>query len=131
MRDLLDDICARYRVDPDRIYLTGLSMGGYGAWDMAIEFPDLFAAIAPLCGGGDPGAVAAIKHLPVWVFHGGKDPTVPLRSSEEMVQALQALGNPVQFTIYPEAGHDCWTETYNNPKLYEWFLQHRRGENVK
>ena len=128
LSDLLDEISATYRVDQDRIYVTGLSMGGYGAWSMAIEYPSRFSAIAPICGGGDSSDVARIAHLPIWVFHGAKDSVVPLKRSEDMVEALKKVGGQVTFTVYPEADHDSWTETYNNPELYEWFLQNRRGK---
>ncbi|TAN36843.1 MAG: phospholipase [Verrucomicrobia bacterium] len=124
---LLDDIAARYRTDADRIYVTGLSMGGFGTWKLAEEFPHRFAAIAPICGKGDPARAESIKDLPIWVFHGAKDPVVPLKNSQDMVDALKKCGSDVKFTIYPEAQHDSWTETYNNPALYDWFLQHKRG----
>lgn len=123
---LLDDVRRHYRVDQNRVYLTGLSMGGYGTWTLAAAHPEKFAAIAPICGGGNPADAPKLAALPIWVFHGAKDPTVPLRRSEEMVEAIKAAGGEVQFTVYPEAEHDSWTETYNNPKLYDWFLQHRR-----
>ena len=125
---LLDDVVARYRVDADRIYVTGLSMGGFGTWRLACDYPGRFAAIAPICGGGDPARVERIKHLPVWVFHGAKDETVPLRASEAMVDALKKAGGNVRFTVYPEAGHDSWTETYNNTELYEWLLKQKRAK---
>ena len=123
---LLDDVSASHAVDPDRVYLTGLSMGGYGTWETAIRNPDRFAAIAPICGGGSKHQARRIKDVPTWVFHGDKDEAVPVGASIEMVDALKAAGGDVQFTRYPEAGHDSWTETYNNPKLYEWFLSHAR-----
>jgi len=125
---LLDDIVARYRVDVDRIYVTGLSMGGFGTWRLAVDYPRRFAAIAPICGSGDPAKAERIKHLPVWVFHGAKDGTVPLRASEAMVAALKKAGGNVRFTVYPDAGHDSWTETYNNPELYEWLLKQKRAK---
>ncbi|MCH5375960.1 MAG: prolyl oligopeptidase family serine peptidase [Planctomycetes bacterium] len=123
---LLDDVVSRYKVDEDRIYVTGLSMGGFGTWALAARTPDRFAAIVPICGGGEPGWARRLSKIPVWVFHGAKDTAVPIERSEEMVKALQAAEGNVQFTIYPEAGHDCWTETYDNPKLYEWLLQQKR-----
>ncbi len=128
---LLDTTLEHYAVDPDRIYLTGLSMGGYGTWHLAAEYPDRFAAIAPICGGGlwaygFPERVADIRHIPAWVFHGAKDELVPLRESEVLVNALREAGGDVQFTVYPEAGHDSWTETYDNPALYDWFRSHAR-----
>ena len=125
---LLDEIETTYRIDPDRIYLTGLSMGGFGAWALAIEQPHRFAAIAPICGGGDPGLVCAIRHVPVWAFHGARDDVVPLHRSQEMVDALRACGGNVRLTVYPDADHDSWTRTYTNPELYDWLLSHRRGQ---
>lgn len=125
---LLDDIIMNYRIDEDRIYLTGLSMGGFGTWRLACEYPHRFAAIAPICGGGDPLTVRVLKHIPVWAFHGAKDDIVPIKASEEMVEALKQAGGNVRFTVYPESGHDSWTETYENPELYEWFLSHTRGK---
>ena len=126
LRYLLDEIEVKYRVDPDRVYLTGLSMGGYGTWEMALDFPDRFAAIVPICGGGDPADAARLKDVPVWAFHGGKDPVVPLKGEEEMVDAVKKAGGDARLTIYPEAGHDAWTETYANEEVYTWLLQHRR-----
>lgn len=123
---LLDDVVTRYNVDAGRIYLTGLSMGGYGTWLLATAYPERFAAIAPICGGGFPVMASRLKDVPVWAFHGAKDETVPLSESERMVHALKACGGEVRFTVYPQAGHDAWTETYDNPELYEWFLRHRR-----
>ena len=125
---MLDEIQGKYKVDPDRVYLTGLSLGGFGTWETATQHPERFAAIAPICGGGRPFMARRLKNLPAWVFHGEKDPVVPIKRSEEMVEALKAAGGDVKFTRYPEAQHDSWTETYNNPQLYEWFLQHKRGE---
>jgi predicted peptidase len=132
---LLDDVIARLAVDTNRVYLTGLSMGGYGTWSLGTQYPERFAAIAPICGGGEPVRIvlaggkkaAALKAMGVWAFHGGKDPVVPLSESERMVAALKKVGcTDVKLTVYPEAQHDSWTETYNNPELYEWFLKHSR-----
>ena len=123
---LLEEITSNYNIDMDRMYITGLSMGGYGTWALACEFPQRFAAIAPICGGGDPDKVEKIKHLPTWVFHGAKDETVPIERPQEMVDALKKIDGNVKFTVYPEATHDSWTETYNNPELYRWLLSHTR-----
>jgi predicted peptidase len=89
---LLDEIMAQYKVDADRVYLTGLSMGGYGTWNLAAAHPERFAAIAPICGGGNPDDAKKLKNLPIWVFHGAKDPAVPIARSQEMVKALEAVG---------------------------------------
>ena len=124
---LLDDIQAKYHVDPDRIYVTGLSMGGFGTWDLVRHYPDKFAAIVPICGGGDPQFVKRYAHVPVWVFHGEDDHTVPIKRSEEMVDALKNAGDPeVKFTRYPGVGHDSWVKAYDDPELYEWLLSHKR-----
>jgi predicted peptidase len=132
---LLDHVQDEYRIDTRRVYLTGLSMGGYGTWNLGLAHPERFAAIAPICGGGDPLLVLlqdprkrkALQTLPVWAFHGARDSVVRLEESERMVNALKQAGSTqVKFTVYPEAEHDSWTETYNNPELYEWFLQHHR-----
>jgi predicted peptidase len=124
---LLDEIVEKYKVDRYRIYLTGMSMGGYGTWSLASYTPDRFAALVPICGGGDPSRTRRLAQIPIWVFHGAKDPTVPLKRSEEMVEALKKNGGTPKFTVYPEAKHDSWTETYANPELYEWLLQQRRA----
>jgi predicted peptidase len=125
---LLDEVVAKHRVDKDRVYVTGLSMGGAGTWRLAAAYPDRFAAIMPICGGGDPKTAERIKHIPTWVFHGAKDQAVKLQRSEEMVDALKAAGGKPEFTVYPDANHDSWTETYNNPKVYDWLLKHKRGK---
>ena len=123
---LLDEMLAIYSVDPARVYLTGLSMGGYGAWHLAALYPQRFAAVVPICGGGTAAEARSLKDIPVWVFHGAKDSRVPLSESEKMVTALKGVGGNVRFTVYPEADHDSWTLTYDNPELYEWLLQQRR-----
>jgi predicted peptidase len=123
---LLDDIVEKYKVDKDRIYLTGLSMGGFGTWSLAIRTPNRFAALVPICGGGEPITAKVFTYAPAWVFHGAKDPVVPLERSEKMVEALKKRGGSVKFTVYPDAGHDSWTEAYNTPELYEWLLQQKR-----
>jgi predicted peptidase len=123
---LVDEIVSHYKVDEDRIYLTGLSMGGFGTWTLAGYTPDRFAAIVPICGGGEAYTTRRLGHLPAWVFHGGKDPVVPLKRSEDMVSALQRINKQVKFTVYPDALHDSWTATYENPELYEWLLAQKR-----
>ena len=128
LKGLLDEVVEGHRADRDRIYLTGLSMGGFGSWAMSAQYPDLFAAVAPICGGGNPASADKVKHLPIWVFHGDKDTAVPLQKSQEMVDALKKAGaKKVELTVYPGVGHDSWTKTYENPRLYEWLLSHKRG----
>ncbi len=123
---LIDEIVATQKVDESRIYLTGLSMGGFGTWMLAAYTPERFAAIVPICGGGEILATRALGKTPTWVFHGAKDPVVPLKRSEDMVEALKRVNKEVKFTVYPDAMHDSWTETYNNPELYTWLLEQKR-----
>lgn len=125
---LLDSIEKDYKIDPDRVCVTGLSMGGHGTWKLAAYAADRLAAIAPICGGGDPNTVRRFRHVPVWAFHGAKDPVVPVSRSEEMIDALKEAGAQPKLTIYPEATHDSWTQTYDNPELYEWLLAQRRTQ---
>jgi predicted peptidase len=126
---MLDDVVANHKVDKDRIYVTGLSMGGFGTWALAAAHPDRFAALVPICGGGNPADAKKLKNIPIWVFHGAKDNVVPPGRSEAMVKALESAGAAnVKFTLYPEAGHDSWTETYNNPEMWDWLLKQKRGE---
>lgn len=133
---LIDHLLATQPVDPDRIYLTGLSMGGYGSWSLLVNHPQRFAAVVPICGGGQGIELlvsttahrTAVRTCGVWVFHGAKDPTVPLSESERMVALLRRnQAEDLQFTVYPEAKHDSWTEAYANPELYAWLLRHTRG----
>jgi len=126
--NLLDDIITRYEVDTDRIYLTGLSMGGYGSWALASEYPDRFAAVVPICGGGNRIMSRTLKDMPIWAFHGAKDSVVPVEESKAVVEAINDRGGNAKLTIYPDANHDSWTETYNNQELYEWLLKHRRRD---
>jgi predicted peptidase len=125
---VLNHVLRRYRVDEERIALTGLSFGGYGAWSMGIKHPDRFCCIAPVCGGGDPERVGVLQHVPVWVFHGENDGNVPIEESQVMVDALRTAGGDVRFTVYTDAEHGVWTTTYANPELYDWFLRHRRPQ---
>lgn len=128
LKGLLDDVLAKHPLaDSKRIYLTGLSMGGMGSWKMAAEYPDTFAAVAPICGFGDPASAEKLKNVPIWAFHGEKDTSVPIDRDQAMVDAVKAAGSKeIEFTKYPDKAHDCWTVTYENPKLYEWFLKYSK-----
>lgn len=130
VKALTDELAKTLRVDRQRIYLTGISMGGFGTWDTAFEYPDVYAALMPICGGAGVKFVLAdqIKHLPVWIFHGAKDTAVPVGFSETIFAALKSKGAPVKLTIYPEATHDSWTVTYDNPEAWEWMFAQRRKE---
>ena len=124
---LLDGIEKEYKVDKNRVYITGLSMGGFGSWMLAAEAPDRFAAVAPICGGFQVEQAGQLVDTPIWAFHGVKDVVVPAKLSVDMVAAVQvAGGKTIKLTLYPDANHDSWTETYNNGELYEWFLSKRR-----
>lgn len=128
---LLDEIQKNYRVDTNRIYVTGLSMGGEGTWMLIMAEPYRFAAAAVVCGRTGSAYLDAcrLRNLPIWVFHGAMDDVVPLDESVRMVKALKTCGNDVKFTVYPKANHNAWTETYNNEELYKWLLEHSRDEN--
>jgi predicted peptidase len=123
---LLNDVIHNYRVDKDRVYLTGPSMGGTGTWTLASAHPEKFAAIAPVSSGGETGDVKKLRHMPIWAFHGGKDPTVKVSRIEATVAAFRAAGSDIKLTIYPDAVHDAWTQAYNDPGLYRWLLEHKR-----
>ncbi len=124
VKRLLNEIVEHYPVDPNKIYITGLSMGGFATWEMLVYYPDIFAAAIPVCGGGHPFRADTFEHVPIWAFHGAKDDVVPVEYSKMMEKALKVLEADFTLTIYPEADHDAWTKTYNNPEIYEWLLQH-------
>lgn len=123
---LLDHLLANYHIDPKRVYLTGLSMGGYGTWAAIGKHAGRFAAAVPICGGGDPATAKDIGTLPVWAFHGDDDRVVSAERSKEMVEAVEAANGNAKLTLYPGVGHDSYTRTYANPELYEWLLKHKR-----
>jgi predicted peptidase len=128
---LLDHVLATRTIDTGRVYLTGISMGGYGTWALAATNPDRFAAIVPICGGGlrslgFPDKVRELVRVPVWAFHGALDDIVPPDESRRLVDVLAAAGGDVRFTLYPDLGHDSWSRTYADPELYAWLLSHRR-----
>lgn len=124
--ELIDAVCRDYRVDTDRIYLTGVSLGGYGTWDLIARRPELFAAAMPVCGGGDPAQAGKLAHMPVWAFHGDHDPLVPVERSRDMITALQKAGGKPNYTEYKDANHDSWTPTYKNPDVLEWLFRQRK-----
>lgn len=126
---MVDDTLSAYRADAGRVYLTGLSYGGYGTWFLGTRHPHRWAAIAPICGGGDPKAVdrLAAHQLPLWIFHGGRDTVVPPSRSVEMAVAIDAAGHKdVRLTVHEDRGHNVWTRVYEGEDLYSWFLKHRR-----
>lgn len=120
-------LVARLPVDADRVLMTGLSMGGIGTWNYAVDYPDRLAAIAPVSGTGDSDRAARVARLPIWAFHGARDDAVPLAGEREMVEAVRAVGGDVKFTVYPDVGHDAWNAAYADAQLYDWLLAQRRG----
>jgi predicted peptidase len=121
---ILDAAMKEYDGDPKRTYLTGLSMGGMGAWSFAIAYPERWAAIVPICGRGDTSQAAKIAKIPCWDFHGGADTTVPTEGSRKMIAALKAAGGDPKYTEYPGVGHNSWDKAYGTPELYTWMLEH-------
>ncbi len=117
---LIEEVMAEYEVDPRRVYLTGLSMGGGGAWFLGSQFPNRFAAVVPMCGPTQPAQWASgLRKMPIWVFHGEKDKVVPIKRSRDMVKALRKIGNKPKFTVLKGKGHDI-TGQYNDDDIYDW-----------
>jgi len=127
---LLREKMAKLPVDPARVYVTGVSMGGYGTWDAIEREPDLFAAAIPVCGGGDATRAESIKRVPIWTFHGDKDGAVPVGRSRDMVKALKACGGNIQYREYAGAGHDVWTPTYADPSVLAWLFEQKRHSSL-
>ena len=125
--DLLTSLRREYAIDPNRIYLVGQSLGGFGTWDLISKRPGLFAAAIPLCGGGEITRIAAARGIPIWTFHGAKDQTVPVIRSRELVDALRAMGSPIKYTEYPEVAHDVWTRAFAERDLPDWLFAQRRA----
>jgi predicted peptidase len=124
--ELIHKLIKTMPVDSNRIYITGLSMGGYGTYDAIERYPHLFAAAVPVCGGGDVSRAASIVHIPIWIFHGSEDPAVNPVYSLDMLEALTKAGAHPGFTQYPEVGHFSWLGAYSDPLMIEWlFRQHK------
>jgi len=124
--EILDATMLEFTLDADRVYLTGLSLGGFGAWELAMQRPDLFAAIVPICGGGPPEAARNLVHLPVWAFHGARDDRVPVALSRKVIDELKRLGAKPKYTEFPTLGHECWDAAYATRGLFPWLLKQRR-----
>lgn len=124
--ELIDKLVADPSVDADRVYATGISMGGYGTWDLISRRPELFAAALPVCGGGDERQAPKIASLPIWAFHGSADDAVPVCRSRNMVSALWAAGSNAHYREYPDGPHWIWTNTYGDPEVLSWFFRQRR-----
>lgn len=126
----LNDTIATHDVDPDRVYVTGISMGGYGTSAITGLEPERFAAAVPICGGLTGTAalvVERVARIPHWIFHGDADPIIPVEESREMVQVLRGAGGEVRYTEYPGAGHNSWDRAYREPELLPWLLAQRRA----
>ena len=124
LKELLDHAVEEFKIDPAQVFLTGLSMGGYGSWTMAARHPERFAAVAPVCGGGKPEDASKLTDVPIWAFHGDQDRAVPFSKSVEMVDAIKAAGGTkVRFTTLEHIGHNCWSAVYATPELYNWMKQ--------
>ena len=115
------------QIDADRVYLTGLSMGGFGSFDLGARHPEWFAAVAPICGAADPSKMAALKHTPIWIVHGDQDEAVPVNRSRSAVKALRDAGGYPIYTELPGVGHDSWTPSYeDNDGVVPWMFRQRR-----
>lgn len=126
--EILDNVMKEYSIDPDRVYVSGQSMGGFATWDAIMRRPNFFAAAIVNCGSGDPTKAELIKHIPIWNFHGDKDSIVPVRGSREMVEALKKVGGNIQYTEQPGAGHVSWSNAWATPGVTEWLFAQKRGQ---
>lgn len=124
--EVVDQLIEDFAVDTDRIYITGMSMGGFGTWDAIARWPDRFAAAIPVCGGGAPATADLIAHIPIWATHGADDPTVPAEMSRQMIHAIQEAGGRPGYTEYPEVGHFSWLQTYSDEYIIDWLFNQER-----
>ena len=127
-KEVLDQLLKDSPVDPDRLYVTGLSMGGYGTWDALQRWPSFWAAGIPVCGGGDKAGALAMAKLPLWAFHGDKDGAVPVSRSRDMIQAVRQAGGKPKYTEYPGLGHNVWTPAYGDKATHDWLFAQKRGQ---
>ena len=127
--ELLDSVVESLKVDKDRIYLTGLSMGGFGSWTLAASHPKRFAAVAPICGGTSGRHAESLKDVPIWAFHGDNDRVVPIKRTIDIVDAIKAAGGTsVRFTTLEGVGHNSWSSAYATPELYSWMNKQRLNQ---
>jgi predicted peptidase len=123
---ILDEVSKEYKIDSKRVYLTGLSMGGFGSWSLVAAYPERWAAVVPICGRGDPKTASKFKDVPLWAFHGDKDPTVPVAGSRTMIDALKKAGGEPKYTEYEGVGHNSWDKAYATDELYDWMFKQTR-----
>jgi predicted peptidase len=129
---LIENLSKEFPIDEDRIYISGVSMGGFGTWYLMARFPDKFAAAIPVCGGGDAKSASKIKDIPTWAFHGALDQVVPPKRSRQMISALQKEGGKPGYTEYPDVAHNSWVQAYQEPHLLPWlFKQKKIGNSAK
>lgn len=124
--ELIDRLCKELPIDTGRVYITGLSMGGFGAWDAVSRRPDFFAGAVVVCGGGDESRAAKIARVPVWVFHGARDTAVKPSRSRNMVEAIKKAGGEPKYTEYPDVGHASWGPAYRDDEMFKWLFAQRR-----
>jgi len=124
--EILESVRKEFPIDPSRLYVMGLSMGGYATWDVISRYPDLFAAAVPICGGGDEKTAAKIKDLPVWAFHGGADNVVKTIRTRNMIAAIKDAGGNPKYTEYPGVGHGSWGPAFRDPELLPWLFEQKR-----
>lgn len=124
---LLDELPKEFSFDTQRLYLTGVSMGGFGTWELLARRPQLFAAAVPICGGADNTTAPQIKHIPVWTFHGDADTVVWPQRTRTMVEAMKAAGANIKYTEYPGVGHNSWDKAYVEPGLFDWLFAQRKA----
>ena len=126
LKELIDRVSADYNADPRRISITGISMGGFGTWEMGMTFPGYFSALAPICGGGLSWRAPVLRDTPIRAYHGDADSVVPVMYSKEMIRVIENAGGRPSLTIYPGVGHDCWTLAYETTDLIEWLVSQRK-----
>jgi predicted peptidase len=124
--ELIEALCEELPIDRGRIYITGLSVGGYGVWDALSRWPELFAAGVPVCGGGDEALAERIAKVPVWAFHGARDGVVKPARSRNMIEALKQAGASPKYTEYADVGHNSWVRAYRDPELFRWLFAQKR-----
>ena len=127
VKELIDKTVEEFNIDKNLITITGISMGGFGTWEMGITYPEMFAAIAPVCGGGMSWRADALKDMPIWAFHGDADETVPPKNSYEMVDKVNSCGGNAKLTVFHGVAHNSWTPAYRETKLIDWLLEQRKG----
>lgn len=128
LKKLIDQVIADYNTDPHRVSITGISMGGYGSWEMGITYPDFFSAIAPVCGGGFYWRGGNLVKMPVWAFHGDKDDMVPVENSLSMVNSVNGAGGNARLTVFHNVGHGSWDDAYLHTDVIDWLISQRRDE---